>query len=346
MVTNESSRQRPRRPDSGHGERAVHRIAFVGPAMLAAVLLASRLAAEVGEDEVQLLPERRRAVQRPAPPSHIMIGVNADEDLRYTNHGTAPGTVRTCIERTNQCLTDILAPGHSVTKNDAVRALGREQATLEIYSTQPLEARAHYDSISTTMLSTERQNIPHMNAGQTLIVYTQGTGSAELHTLGNNGVRKNEETITLQPGTNTIPLTGTPRSLGDQYDLLPTVPTIAVSVVDGVQHRAKRLDEARGVQYLLGANDETFGFAKNPDPTSILSLFSMRFASPDQTFANNYTAINWGTTYVNNLTNTMTGTVLLQGLQVNNINQPFLLWSATGVDPFSWTPDHVGKETR
>ncbi|MGH7927919.1 MAG: hypothetical protein ACREQV_09010, partial [Candidatus Binatia bacterium] len=277
---------------------------------------------------------RRRAVSRPSPPSHIMVNMAADDDLRYTNHGTGVANVRTCIERTNQCITDTLAPGQSVTNIDPVRELGRESANLEIYANQPLEARGHNDALPTHVMTTERQNIPHMVPGQTLAVYTWTPGTAELITRGYNGVQKNIQTVDLAAGTTTIALPGIPGSLGDQYDLLPTVNTIATSTIDGVVHRAKTFNEARGQQFIVKADPTTFGFAKNIDPTSILALDSALYQHNEENLAadyvRNHSALNWGVTYVNELTNDMTGSVLLQGGRRDQSYTPFLIWTNWG----------------
>ncbi len=271
---------------------------------------------------------RRRAVRRPASPSHIMHGVLADDDLRYTNHAAVPNTIRACIERTATCITDTLAPGASITKTDVVRTLGLDTASLELYTTGNAEIRGHNDAIPTTLITPERQNIPIMGENQTFQVYTWSPGTAELAYLLSNGVERDRETIQLSPGTTT--LTPRPLQTGEQLDLIPNGPAIMTSTVNGVQYRAKALSEATGVHYVLRADAATTSWAKNPDPTGILTFATLGLPQDrDNTQSNyvkDYTAINWGTTFMKESVQ-VPGSMAIRGMWVTDKNMPFNAWS-------------------
>lgn len=273
---------------------------------------------------------RRRAVRVPAPPTHIMLDVAARDTLRYTNHGVVPDAVRTCLERTTTCITDLFQSGETKTYEALVQQWGRDTATLEIYANQPLEARGRSDAIPTSVATTSRQNIPIIDVTQTLTIYALGDGQAELQLLGSNGVEENSIIVHLQQGTNTIAPPFGSAAVGKQYDILPTSRTVVTTTVGGVQHRAKAFAEATGLHFILHATNDLVVPVKNIDPAAILAFDSLLYLphtdNVQPAYLKNHDAINWGITLARAMTNGAAGAVGLQGIFRNQRNEPFLAW--------------------
>jgi hypothetical protein len=202
---------------------------------------------------------RNRAVRAPDAPSFILVNEGASDNIRYTNLDTKPQTIRTCVERTTNCLTDLLAPGASTTRTHPVADLGHVNTTLEFYTTGPAEIRSQFDAIPTTLATTQRQTIPVMDVNQQFTTTLTLDGKVSYRHLQANGVEIDRVDKDQPAGTTAIvPFTNL--QLGEQVDVVPTTPTIMTATANGIRYRAKTASEATGVQYLVKADNSTTGW--------------------------------------------------------------------------------------